>query len=208
MQHVSWHFLSTSEKIHGKTLLLVLSLGAEAWIEGSHFTSHLMARVERKLRKPVAFLTKKDLDSRLFGIRPMGAIDRVYRFLCCITLGDAAKNGQNGSTNSESKSIGSQGRGLGPTSPSSSQSSWCGFLQGERKSKNTFSSENGKPEQQKHITLVKIIIPFFNIQKTKKKPSQKSATDQRDQSPQPLRQRAGRGTLLGIEGHRIKDTKR
>ena len=51
----------------------------------------------------------------------MGAIDRVYRFLCCITLGDAAKNGQNNSSDTGNKSIRSQGHGLGPMSPSSSQ---------------------------------------------------------------------------------------
>ena len=117
-----------------------------------------MARVERKLRKPVAFLTKKDLDSRLFGIRPMGAIDRVYRFLCCITLGDAAgphpdaaKNGHNNSTNTGCKSTGSQDHGLGPTSPSSSHSCWFGICQGTRMCKDPFRRENGIPEQQKQL---------------------------------------------------------
>ena len=49
MQHVSRHFLSTSEEIHGKTLLMVLSL-LDTWIERSKITSYPVARVERKLR--------------------------------------------------------------------------------------------------------------------------------------------------------------
>ena len=39
-------------------------------------------------------------------------------------------------------------------------------------------------------------------------PSQRCATDQRDQRPQPLRQRAARGTLLGIKGQRIQGSQK
>ena len=66
----------------------------------------------------------------------MGAIDMFYRFLCCFSLGDAAKNGQNTSSTSGSQSSGSQGRDSTLVSPSSSQSCWCGFLGGERKKEN------------------------------------------------------------------------
>ena len=59
-----------------------------------------MDRVEREGsgHKLVAFLSKKDLFSRFVEIRPMGAIDRVYRFFCCMCLGDAAKDESNTST--------------------------------------------------------------------------------------------------------------
>ena len=36
----------------------------------------------------------------------------------------------------------------------------------------------------------------------------RSATDQRDQSPQPLRQCAAKRTLLGIKGHRIQGSRK
>ena len=38
----------------------------------------------------------------------------------------------------------------------------------------------------------------------RKPPSQRGATDQKDQSPQPLRQCVARGTLLGIQGNRMQ----
>ena len=112
--------------------------------------SQLMARVERRHRRANCFSEEEWFGLSLFGTLRMGAIDMFYRFLCCFSLGDVAKNGQNDSTNSESKTIGYQGHRLGPTSPSSSQSCWCGFLSRERKSKIPFSSENGKPGHQKH----------------------------------------------------------
>ena len=39
-------------------------------------------------------------------------------------------------------------------------------------------------------------------------PSQRCATDQRDQSPQPLLQRAASGILLGTKGHRIQGSQK
>ena len=64
----------------------------------------------------------------------MGAIDRVYRFLCCITLGDATKNGPNVSVNTNCKYLLllSKDQVLGPTAPSSAHTCWVGICQGAR----------------------------------------------------------------------------
>ena len=127
-------------------------------------TSQLMARVERRHIRANCFSEEEWFGLSLFGTLRMGAIDMFYRFLCCFSLGDAAKNGQNDSSNSGSKAIWSQGHGLDPTSPSSSQHCWCGFLSRERKREISSRDESGKSGQLKQyfIILYYIIggIPF------------------------------------------------
>ena len=60
----------------------------------------------------------------------MGAIDPVYCFFCCMSLGeDAAKNGSNTSDNTNCKATGSQDRVTATTASSSSQSCWVGICQ-------------------------------------------------------------------------------
>ena len=87
---------------------------------GTGLHLHLWLELRSGHRKPVAFLSKEDLDSRFTSIRLMGAIDRVYRFLCCMSWGDAAKNGTNTSIETNCKSTGSLGRVSATTAPSSS----------------------------------------------------------------------------------------
>ena len=143
---------SVSEGFRGKAPLPACSRGQAHRMKGTievRVTWWLELSWEEVLRAS-CFSGKEGFGRLLFVKRRMGAIDMFYRFLCCFSLGDVAKNGQNDSTNSESKTIGYQGHRLGPTSPSSSQSCWCGFLSRERKSKIPFSSENGKLGQQKH----------------------------------------------------------
>ena len=60
------------------------------------------------------FCIRKDVESRFFDIRPMGAIDRLYRFICCMPLGDAAKNEKNASIDANCKPTGLQEHVSGP----------------------------------------------------------------------------------------------
>ena len=111
---------------------------------------HMWLELRSGHRKPVAFLSKEDLDSRFIEIRLRGAIDRVYRFLCCVSLGYAAKNGTNTSIETNCKSIGSQDRVSATTAPSSPHSCWVGVCQ--RTGICTYPSENFKGTQ--------LFVPF------------------------------------------------
>ena len=139
---------------------MVLSSGADTWIEGSHLANQIMSRVELAQLGEAADLTCFSVEKGFgfsFICDTTDGRDRPS-FLCCITLGDAsgphpdaAKNGHNDSANTGCKSTGSQDHGLDPTLPSSSHSCWFGICQGTRMCKNPFRRENGIPEQHKHF---------------------------------------------------------
>ena len=59
--------------------------------------------------------------------------------------------------------------------------------------------------QEKRTMVEMMMAPTRQTTCSRRKPLNKtSATDQRNQIPEPLRQCAARGTLLGIKGHRMK----